>query len=619
MLARQPTNGSALISAAGAPGGIAWLSAAHAALLLIGLAWTVPFLQRYHPAPVPSFYSEWLAIAFGLAAISFLPVVARSRVIVVPTAVVGLILMALLFLAQAGLGRVPYVGDAFIAARYLAWAAMLVVLGAWLRLNLGLERIATVLAWFLVAGGMASAFAALTQHYQWSTPLNFLIAPKIRAEVYGNLGQIGQFSSYMVLATASSVYLYSGRRLGNIGFALCATVFLFVLTLASSRATWLYLSALALLALVLRRRLPDAAGSRLCTATMLLLPVFVLAQWVATLPFMQGSTGLITSAEKLLDLAGGTRTRVWLAQVAWDMFTASPLFGAGMGRFDLHNFEASAEWGGPTFVGVARHAHNIVLHLMAETGIVGAGIVVVTLLAWLLNLRRAALDPHHWWLLALLCVLGTHSLLEYPMWYAYFLGMAAILLGIGATAHFEFNARLGAVIATVTVVAGAYILLASFMTYRDFESTVYAPRGSMTPQQRDELIDRQLALNHRDPVLAPYVELIVSRTVPLSEHQLPEKLALNTRVMHFKPIGDVVYRQAVLLALAGDRESAARRLRELVRIYPTQRPKAIAGLQELAARYPDRLGFLLRVAEESINPGTRSLPQLPGSEPRTGP
>jgi hypothetical protein len=318
---------------------------------------------------------------------------------------------------------------------------------------------------------------------------------------------------------------------------------------------------------------------------------------------MQGPTGFMTSAQKLLDLTGGTRTRVWLAQVAWDMFTTWPLFGAGLGQFDLHNFEASAAWGGPTFVGVARHAHNIVLHLMAETGIVGAGILVATALAWLLNLRRAALDEHHWWLLALLGVLGAHSMLEYPLWYAYFLGMAAILLGIGATAHFEINARLGAIVAAAAVLAASYVLITAFVSYRDFESTLYTPRAGLAQHKRDELIDRQLARNHRDPVLAPYVELIISRTVPLSEDQLREKLALNTRVMHFKPIGDVIYRQSVLLALAGDRTGAERRLRQLARIYPEQLPKAMAGLRELAAEYPDKLGpLIVLVAAELKKP-----------------
>jgi hypothetical protein len=47
-----------------------------AAVLLTGLAWTLPFLQPYHRFPLTSFYSEWLAFALGLAAV--LPLLRRE-------------------------------------------------------------------------------------------------------------------------------------------------------------------------------------------------------------------------------------------------------------------------------------------------------------------------------------------------------------------------------------------------------------------------------------------------------------------------------------------------------------------------------------------------------------
>jgi len=44
-------------------------------------------------------------------------------------------------------------------------------------------------------------------------------------------------------------------------------------------------------------------------------------------------------------------------------------------------------------------------------------------------MRRATLDAAHWWGYAALGVLAIHSLLEYPLWYTYFVAIAAILLG----------------------------------------------------------------------------------------------------------------------------------------------------------------------------------------------
>src|SRR3990170_3604298 len=47
-----------------------------ASVLLIGLAWTLPFLQPWHRYPLTGFYSEWLAFALGLAAA--LPLLRRA-------------------------------------------------------------------------------------------------------------------------------------------------------------------------------------------------------------------------------------------------------------------------------------------------------------------------------------------------------------------------------------------------------------------------------------------------------------------------------------------------------------------------------------------------------------
>ena len=41
---------------------------ARASLCVLGLAWTVPFLQPYHRFPITAFYNEWLALALGLMA-----------------------------------------------------------------------------------------------------------------------------------------------------------------------------------------------------------------------------------------------------------------------------------------------------------------------------------------------------------------------------------------------------------------------------------------------------------------------------------------------------------------------------------------------------------------------
>jgi len=67
-------------------------------------------------------------------------------------------------------------------------------------------------------------------------------------------------------------------------------------------------------------------------------------------------------------------------------------------------------------------------------------------------------------------------------------------------------------------------------------------------------------------------------------------------VMHFAPIDLVVYRQAVLLALSGQREGALRQLEQAMRAYPGLLDDFAAGLVELARRQPGELTPLLELA-----------------------
>lgn len=569
--------------------------AACVALVLIGLAWSLPFLWPYRPLPLGAFYSECIAFAFGLAALGLMLIRGRHARFPVPALAIGLLLFPGIFLLQSALGLVPYAGDAHTAARYLVWASLLATLGARLRLDLDLGRIAQVLAWFLFAGGLVGAVTALTQLYRWDTPLNFLIARSDAYSAYGNTGQAAHFAGYMAVATASTAYLYAcGALRGWIAFPATA-LFVFVLALTGRRTVWIYLGLFAVLALWLHRRSPGAESIRLRAYTLTLLPAFLLGQWAVKLPILQVPDAVIASGERLFEVASGVGPRIWLAQVAWSMFAANPWFGTGLGQFALHNFEASADLGGHPLIGLTRNAHNIVLQLLAETGIAGAGLLIGLVTLWLLDLRRVVFDAPFWWLLALLGVLGIYSMLEYPLWYAYFLGIAALLMGLGASRTFEIDARVAGLVTLGVMVAGSFLLATSVFHYRGFEQALYAARA-MPAAQREEVITRQLERNRDDPHLAPYVELIISRNMVISQHRLDEKLQLNSRLMHFAPVSHVAYRQAMLLALSGDAADAERQIRRAVAVYPKQLPDAIKDLEKLAAAYPERMGPILRLA-----------------------
>jgi O-antigen ligase len=576
-----------------------------ASVLLLGLAWTLPFLQPWHRFPLTSFYSEWLAFALGLAAALVLlhrkswqdaapPVVAIAPV--------GLIVVLGL---QAALGRMPYAELALTATLYLIWASLLMVLGQAIRRELGMTPVVTTLARFLLAGGVISALVGLLQHFQVSTPFDSLVGRKAALQVYGNLGQPNHFAAYLTLSLASTTYLFSCRRLHGALAAGCVGLFLLLLAIAGSRSTWLYLGALIVLAVLLHRLRRDDASRRIVVFACWLLPGFIAAQWLVTLPFMAPAGGeLVTSAERLFQMASGIEPRLQLWGEAWQMFLGAPVLGAGFGQFAWHHFLHQAATGATAAPGVFNHSHNLVMQLLAETGAIGASVIVGAILLWFADLRRAKFGLEAWWLLSLVVVIGIHSLLEYPLWYAYFLGMAALLLGLGAERVFVLRlARAGHAVVGLGIIAGWLNLIGVLSPYREFERLVFSSEQRSPSAAEEQDFAQALANVHREPLLVPYVELAVAYGVTPSKEKLTEKLELTTRAMHFAPVEVVVYRQALLLALAGSGEAARAQLERALRVYPEERAAVVAELENLARRYPVELTPLLELATSKIADG----------------
>ena len=248
-------------------------------------------------------------------------------------------------------------GASLTATLYLLWASLLMVLGHTIRRKLGMTPVATTLAWFLITGGAISALIGLLQHFEVSTPLDFLVGRKAGLQVYGNLGQPNHFAAYLTLSLASTAYLFGCRRLHGALAAGCAGLFLLLLAVAGSRSTWLHLGAFTVLGVLLQRLRRDDGSRRIVVFACWLLPGFISARWLVTLPFMAPPGGwLVTSAERLFQMASGIEPRLQLGSEAWEMFLSAPILGAGLGQFAWHHFLHQAATGATAAPGVFNHS-----------------------------------------------------------------------------------------------------------------------------------------------------------------------------------------------------------------------------------------------------------------------
>jgi O-antigen ligase len=580
----------------GATAGPPHLTAAHFSLAAIGLMWTLPFLQPYHRFPLTSFYSEWLALVLGLLALVSLATKSFWRSAPLPAVVLPLLGFAGVLIIQHALGRVAYGGQALAAGLYVTWAALLMVLAGGLRRSIDLSGIATVLAWFLAVGGTLGAIFALLQHYQVSDLPLSLIFPKRTSAVYGNVAQYNHFASYSTLALASLAYLHTSGRLHWAGTAAGAAPLVFVIGLSGSRSAVLFLGFMLVLALLYAWR-GGAGGRRLFLCILLFIAGFAVAQWLVTIPGLQSSGGTETVSQRLVGSAGGSGAtniahRLQIAREAWEMFLQAPVLGVGWGQFPWNDFEYRSLHGRTLSTWPFNHAHNIVLHLLAETGLAGTLLVAGAALIWLRGLRHAMIDLPHWWLLALAGVIAVHSLLEHPLWFAYFLGIAAVALGLLSGGKLTLRLERITPLMLLLLAAGALYGAAVLHNYRGFER-LFAP-GAAQPGTAEfaSIVSRA----HREPLLAPYAELAISSAMGMDRERVGEKLDLNSRVMRFAPIASVVYRHAALLALAGDLGAAERQLARAASVYPDDLETAIKIMSEAAVGQPAELTPLIKSA-----------------------
>lgn len=540
----------------------------YASLTLIGLMCALPLIQPRHTNPITSFYSEWLAVVLGAAALYPLILARYARPLGVPLIALAPLALLLLLLGHGILVRSAYPQQPLLAAAYLAWAAGLMTTGVLLRQEVGPDRIVRALAGFILAGGLVNAVAAVLQQYDIRGALEPLIATQIESRAYGNLGQANHFATHIMLALVAALFLFSQRALSLVWVVAIAALLLFVLTLSGSRSTWLYLGMLAAMAVLGFRLNRTDAMRRGQYFALALLPGFALTNAVTALSWLAPPIAHSTVIDRLFGMVGTPSERVAVWGRAWAMFVDHPWWGVGWGEFAWHNFSLTGVPGIAPLTGLYNHAHNLVLHLLAETGIVGAALVTGGIVLWAWHARRELRHPCGFWIWATLAVFALHSMMEYPLWNAYFLGIAAVVAGIGETRILKLQQARLVRLATVVAI-GVTVLLSGLMLdrYYRLESVVhrrYEPGNARVQAWAHE----DMMAARASFFLAPYVDLAYARAIDLNRQDIERKLAFMERVMHFAPTGLVSYRYAVLHALRGDEAQSDLLLARATASYP---------------------------------------------------
>jgi O-antigen ligase len=291
----------------------------------------------------------------------------------------------------------------------------------------------------LLAAGAVSTAIGVTQVFAPDEISNTWVARNtIPGRAAGNLRQPNHLSTLLVWSAVAAIPLLTaslqrGLTLASTALGAVFCLLLFGVVLSGSRTGLLGVFWLLGWGLV-DRSLPRSARVLLLTSPLICLTSNLMLSWWSHANEV-GALGLSTRIGATEDISSN-RFAIW--RDAWNLVSRDPWLGVGFGEFNFA-WTLTPSPNRPTEF--FDHTHNLPLHLAAELGVPFALLVVGLLLRGLWQAfvrsrdvpgpegitRRACL--------VMVLLMGWHSMLEYPLWYAYFLLPTAFMWGLCLRPH----------------------------------------------------------------------------------------------------------------------------------------------------------------------------------------
>ena len=389
------------------------------------LALAAPALLAFNLPPSATFLNQAAAfVGWG----GFLIVVAagaplRSRAVGVGLKAL-LIAFALLLAAAIAsplLFGLPWSLSLSGAGMILAAALAMLVAASAQSAGVGVTAFRALCIGLLVAGVLSSVIGLL-QVFAPSWPDGEWIAKTyIPGRAVGNMRQPNHLSSLLVWAVIAAVWLGETGVIRRWASAALTMLFVFVIVLTASRTGTLSVGLLLVWSLLDRRL------SRQTRILLAIAPVAYGLFWLGTSAWADYSHNLFGGETRFSTKGDISSSRWAIWSNTLSLIRMHPWAGVGFGEFNFA-WTLTPFPGRP--VAFFDHTHNIVLQFAVELGLPLAALVLA-LMGWALwsawrdaqdSLRRAAL--------VMVLMILLHSLLEYPLWYAYFLFPAAFAFGL---------------------------------------------------------------------------------------------------------------------------------------------------------------------------------------------
>jgi O-antigen ligase len=446
------------------------------------------------------------------------------------------------------------------ALAFLAAAALVATVGTATMASGGGRAAFTALCIALVVAGVLSVVVGTVQVFAPELADGHWIAiTTLEGRASGNLRQPNHLSSLLLWSFVAALWLADGpgtssraasgasgrapadqapslqSTLLRTALQVCALAFIFGLVLSASRTGMLGVLALAVWGAL------DSSLSRRTRSLLVASPVLYAVCWLGLSTWAEASGHVFGGAARLRTETDISSSRFGIWSNTLSLIAQHPWVGVGWGEFNR-------VWSTTPFPGrpVAffDHTHNLLLQFVVELGLPLAALVL-SLLTWALwrawprgaaseggkspdatrlPLLRAA------WMMVLL--VAWHSLLEYPLWYAYFLLPAAFAWGLclgGGRASAQTGTRRAAwplLIGSLLLFVGSAASVFDYLRVTE----IFEPGNSAVP------LAERIAIGQRSVLFSHHADYAAATTASSPDAALgaiegAKHFLLDTRLM----------------------------------------------------------------------------------------
>ncbi len=568
--------------------------------LLLAVVAIVPFAIPYAYFPVSKFYAESTSLIAGILMFALViwakPQLKFSPIAIASFAFAGFALIQPFFVHTYFIGNNYYVALLFFILGLVAIAVTSLVDGD----DKTRDNLMLILCWSLVISATIQAIIAYLQYT--GKAANFseyvLVSPQDPGDgsnIFGNIGQPNQFTDFISIGVVALCYLFFVGQINLIVFIAYSLLFALAVTFTARRGVLLYFIIMLFTAgwMWLRNvKKPEQAINYRKAA--LLMIVFFIGLMAVQFAFPKlvamfsshpasVSTGLNRLSENAIGQSTFRRFYEWYKALV--MFANHPLFGVGWYQYPregIYIMLTERFMYIPQNMKLYTHSHNSLVNMMAETGLIGSLITIGYGLGYsiFLLLRRVNTAQALFIVLLMIPIL-THSFLEYPLWYAYFIVLLVIFLAF-APAKYVLKNSIGVKAAGSIVVA-----LLMLFAYNSYQMNNQLMAYTQTPTDSDDFVSNVTGL---EQIVDSNSIWSMSAMMVLDNYIMPGSQATSTvmppadqlkyvdKLANALPYPGALFKQIIVHKMAGDDKGANYYANVLVHAYPFYQQQFIQQL-----------------------------------------